>query len=491
MQRRAVAIGADREPLGVASMLRISVSMRKSTTCLTLLLVAGCGAPDTIDLAPEPSPPPPAPVRWRLVAAGYDGGDGAFIERGIYDRQLGVECAPTRAEDDSIRCMPRRNGIVRYLDTECQRPVLEVHEHLDTPRFVDDFVFPERLAPRFVYRVGDRIEDGTRYALVDGECLRVFEKDEVPTDQPGLTDPRDTERWPIEGSTFALTRMAPDDFEPLVLDERPVGEGVVVRFVSDRFGTRFDLRLFSVEGRESCGVSEVSGGLRCEPKFSVGGSVLNTCVSQGIIAVGSWFEPPTFLWTPPAEECGERQLIRRTQTVDVASLRGTRFEDVCPLEDDLTYTHYEHVDVSELPVLPLISGGSERLEVRKPVNTWAEAKFYDRELGVACSPTEFAGELRCVPKNQGRFEADLHLDDTCATPIGIVTSYGSKPRYVLDWQGSALIEVGDPVVPEEWHTRVDGECVPLVRGAAPCAQYFAVRARLAPNHLAPLVRTHR
>lgn len=76
--------------------------MQAMMIVMSLMLAAGCGAAGA-----EDQRGPVEPVSGsRLVVEAWDGADGSRLPVGLYDRELGVRCAPGLAADGVTRCLP-------------------------------------------------------------------------------------------------------------------------------------------------------------------------------------------------------------------------------------------------------------------------------------------------------------------------------------------------------------------------------------------------
>lgn len=470
--------------------------MRRSAVFVVAVVLAGC--PDPND--PLNQPIPTGPDEGRLLATGFVA-DGTFLEHGIYDNLLEIDCHPRRDAFGVLRCLPSSVPTeLRYADQACTRPrvVAYLGEDAPAPKFAT--AGGECGGGARVYQVGYELNVQPAFEIIEGRCQR--SPYALTSARAG---PAGSLSVPGYGRVFEARRIEPKHFVQLTDVEESVSGGLTRRVLAAPDSKRFDSTL-SWRG-QSCWMIEADGGYRCGPSVHVSAWYLaDNCESDDrAIMTGQaqqcGSEASEFAWlqTDEASCLGERALVRFTEEISAEALY-TKAGDQChewPLNEgwsDGTVRRFETVDRSVLPLVEQTTIGTDRIAVRAPaiggVAATRYGQFYDRDLESACFGRSLGGTHRCVPPSMFVWRTPMYRDAQCRDGVRVAAWHGGEPpAFVFDDESDVLYERGERIdTPNLFAKEIDGRCVAV---ATDCFDFFTIGAPVDPSRFVPVEEVRR
>ncbi|MEQ9504206.1 MAG: hypothetical protein RIT81_45545 [Deltaproteobacteria bacterium] len=390
----------------------------------------------------------------RLGPIGFSDGRGAVRIDYLRDRTLNVDCVVREDETGQLRCLPRHVVYPYEVGDDCAEPVITFRGE-ERPRFVtvltDLGAVPHEIGEAYEGPAGDCIAPGGGLAP-----------------EPPLFRIARSEARLFAEVTAERTQVAPDlDRITHVADDGSRG-----------FGELQDRRW----GR-SCRPQGLGGALYCGPSAygQLSGYLDAQCASESVaLSFSSLDRQPVHVWAAP-QICALPTLYEVDPWPDGATLYAdTLTSTSCEAREppaQLVTTRARAVDPAlVLPSLSEVEEGEGRLVARQIAHEGrvlerASTEFFDRELGVGCSPRHTEDGVVCFPTHLA-IEMDVYRDAECTQPIRIVPRYdGHDVRFATDGDDD-LYRVTDEVVEEVFIAVLDN-CGGITF-SSPCSHWSVV-----------------
>lgn len=390
----------------------------------------------------------------RLGPIGYSDGRGAVRIDYLRDRTLNVDCTVRGDETGQLRCLPRLVVYPYALGDDCDEPVI-TYRGEEPPRFVTVLTelgaVPHEFGEAYDGPTGDCIAPGGGLAP-EPPLFRIARS------EPRLFAEVSAERTQVAPDLDRITHVADDG--------------------SRAFGDLEDRRW----GR-SCRPQAVGGALYCGPSAygQLSGYTDAQCASESVaLSFSSLYRQPVHVWAAP-QICALPRLYEVDPWPDGATLYAdTLTSTSCEAREppsQLVTARARAIDPAlVLPSLSEVEEGEGRLAARQvaydgQVLERVSTTFFDRELGVVCSPLRTDDGVVCFPSHLP-IEMGVFRDAACTQPIRIVPRNESRAvRFATDVDGD-LYRVTDEVVDEVFIAVLDN-CGGISL-ASPCSRWSVV-----------------
>jgi hypothetical protein len=336
--------------------------------------------------------------------------DDAAIYQGAFDKDLGVACTFTKADDGRIRCMPPAT-VTYFTDQGCTTPIANMEAGCAAPAHVSRVLGCQWSG----FKLGAKVTPAKTYALnPTGTCI------ELP---------------PAGGRDFyALTSAAATGFVAATEQRDPRGGGLEMRYWKSDDGGLFPIGAWDSARVASCVQGAGAYADRCIPgvvanvsigvpyftdaqcKMPLGYVETERCDAEPASAVGV-LEPSA---------CGQsRAYVEATKQTGARFRSGanvTCFPAPPPPDGWAFYTPGAAIAPGSLPTMATSLQGAGRLKVRryltsatKPIDS--RPALYDSTLQDACIPEQTPLGLRCLPETTSA--VIFYGDAQCANPVFI------------------------------------------------------------------------
>ncbi len=390
----------------------------------------------------------------RLGPIGYSDGRGAVRIDYLRDRTLNIDCVIREDETGQLRCLPRHVVYPYSVGDDCDEPVI---------------TFRGEERPRFVTVITDLgavpHEIGEAYDGLTGDCI---------APGGGLTP---------EPPLFRIARSEPRLFAEVTAERTQVAPDLdrITHVAAD--GSRAFGELQDRRWGRSCRPQGLGGVSYCGPVAygQLSGYTDAQCASESVaLSYSSCHRQPVHIWAAP-EFCALPTLYEIDPWPDGATLYAeTLTSTACEAREppsQLVTARARAIDPAlVLPSLSEVEEGEGRIVARQVAHDGrvlerASTQFFDRELGVACSPLRSEDGVVCFP-HSARIEMGVFRDAECKQPIRIVPRYqGREVRFATDGDG-ALYRVTDEVLEEVFIAVLDN-CGGITF-ASPCSSWSVV-----------------
>jgi hypothetical protein len=390
----------------------------------------------------------------RLKLEWWQTADGARQVRGIFDAQLGIECAMTDWWLDSlVYCLPTDAGFAAYADAGCMQP-----------RVVRDATMP---APRYgLEHVQELCSSGLGVSAVfaagapTGETMYYVKQSIFPGQQQcvQVTQP---------ATVYAATVLPIDTFVEAKLEQRSGATSFVATYYGTQDGLVLTRGLHDVADDEDCTASDVprTGDTLCMPTLFGAASTefSDPGCTQPTMYAGNGCKVPAFaLVQSTTGPCGSFAVERHGAAI--AQAYDTSSGTCAPAAPSGTLLALVG-GVTSLPSLGKAPGTTpgrriQTMYVTTPDGLRQHRDLYDTQLGLECAIDASAdGTPRCLPIAGSA--KDMFLDAACT----MATS-----AYVVGDFVPACANVPPPTPPPFVATRSTGATT--ISAIAPTAQTF-------------------
>ncbi len=352
----------------------------------------------------------------RLGHVAYVDGEGAVQLRGLYDREIGMQCAAREDSSGVLRCLPLVSPGPVYADVSCAEPLLVLHEADPSPYAG---------VGEELYEVGERFE-GIVYAKRAERCEVVAGPLEnivgltTPTGAPG-----------VYGSPLVARTAIPADaerFARLTRERRDVSDRLTrVRYVAED-GSKAFAGIEDRTWQRTCAMLDANGRAYCGPGSFAHAAHYGdaSCTEEPLWAVQAYLGETEHAWAN-LDSCEPVRLLELGAEVESESVyRRLGLDGRCAaVTPPYPLVHATVVDPDEvLPVLSLVEEGAGRLVARHPsvdgfgvIERYGHT-LYDREGAFECTPTELDGAVVCAPLSAGPVRV-AYRDAACTQPVRV------------------------------------------------------------------------